>query len=361
MTRPREIPPRADVRFRSFLSASIACASLVFSGSAWADKVAVLPFSASTSAATKADLERARVSTKEAAVQHGHKLPTDSEMLTAEMAVKDSVADTSDEYRAAGRASSSDWTVSARVDPHAVHYHLELEACQVSTGRVESLAREIDPQQATTQIGEMLAILIRPEGIANADIPWEHAAPPPPPAPRPPPPPPKLPPPPPPPKPPEPPAVRHAYAESHPIALGIEGGGYTAFGRPSNARGPRGSANIGAVLGYAIDTVPGLELRGEVAGAVAGPTAVFFDLGARYALMLVPTARIYAGPELGLGGFFPVGGDKSARFLGRGSAFAGIGIGERLQLEAYGDLAWAPGGSGTIVLGGVGARAVVRF
>ncbi len=283
-------------------------------------------------------------------------------MLTAEMAVKDGVADTSEEYRAAGRASSSDWTVSARVDLHGAHYRIELEACQVSSGRVESLAREIDPPQATPQIGEMIAILLRPEGIANVDIPWEHAAPPPPPLPPPTPPTPPAPPSPPsPPKPPEPPPVRHAYAEGHPIAFGLEAGGFAAFARPSNARGPRGSANIGGVVGYAIETVPGLELRGELAGAVAGPQAVYFDVGARYALMVVPTLRMYAGPELGLGGFFPVGGDKSARFLGRGSLFAGIGIGERFQVEGFGDLALAPGGSGTIALVGGGARVVVRF
>jgi hypothetical protein len=334
------------VRYRSFLSASIACTSLVFSSAAWADKVAVLPFSGSSSVATHADLEVARAATKDAAVQRGHALPSDSEMLTAEMAVKDGVADTREEFRAAGRASSSDWTVSARVDLHGARYRLELEACQVSSGRVESLAREIDPSQATPQIAEMIAILLRPEGIANADIPWEHAAPPPPP---------------PPPKPPEPPAVRHAYAEGHPIAVGLEGGGFAAFDRPSNARGPRGSANIGGVVGYAIDAVPGLELRGELAGAVAGPQAIYFDVGARYASMVVPTLRIYAGPELGLGGFFPTGGDKSARFLGRGSLFAGIGMGERLQLEGFGDLLWAPGGSGTIALVGGGARVVVRF
>jgi hypothetical protein len=344
-------------------SLGVALATILFASSAFADKVAVLPFSGATSAATKDNLENARAATKIAVTQRGHKLPTDSEMITAETAVRDGVPDTSDEYRAAGRASTSQWTVTGRVEPRTTgRFRVEIEVCQIASGRVESLAREIDPAKANDQIGEMLALLLRPEGIGNSEIPWDKpnavlapaeplpttppAAPPAqpnPPLPR-----------------PEP-EPKHAYAEGHPIAVGLGAEVLTAVSRPGNAQGSATSVVLNGAFGYALDAVPGLELRADIAGAVAGPKSILLDAGARYAFMLVPTARVYAGPELAVGAFFTLGGDKSARFLGRGGLVAGIGLGERVQLEAFGDLAVAPGGAGTLVLGGGGARGLVRF
>src|SRR5215472_10875753 len=148
------------------LAAAFALGLFGWSAQAWADKVAVLPF-LSVGNATSAQLDAAGVATRTAAVQLGHKLPTDAEMLTAKMATKDGVADTSQEYRAAGRASSSDWTVVGLVEQHGASYRLELEACQVDSGRVESVAREVDTSRAAGQIGEMLAVLLRPEGIGS--------------------------------------------------------------------------------------------------------------------------------------------------------------------------------------------------
>ena len=207
----------------------------------------------------------------------------------------------------------------------------------------------------------MLALLLRPEGIGNSEIPWDKpnaVAPPaeplPPAAPTPPaqstPPLPR----------PEP-EPKHAYAEGHPLAVGLGAEVLTAVSRPGNAQGSATSVVVNGAFGYALDAVPGLELRADIAGAVAGPKAILLDAGARYAFMLVPTARVYAGPEVAVGAFFTLGGDKSARFLGRGGLVAGIGLGERVQLEAFGDLAVAPGGAGTLVLGGGGARGLVRF
>jgi hypothetical protein len=340
----------------------VALATLLAGGSAFADKVCVLPFSGATSAATKANLDNARAATKIAVLERGHTLPTDSEMVTAEVAVRDGLPDTSEEYRAAGRASSSAWTVTGRVEPRASgRFRVEIEACQIATGRVESLAREIDPARANDQIGEMVALLLRPAGIGNSEIPWDkpNAGAPPTEAL------PALPPtpatPPPPVAPPAPPEPKHTYGEGHPIAVGLGAEVLTALARPGNAQGSATSAVVAGAFGYALDAVPGLELRADFGAAVAGPKALLLDAGARYAFMLVPTARVYAGPELAIGAFFTLGGDKSARFLGRGGLVAGIGIGERVQVEAFGDLAVAPGGSGTLVLGGGGARTLVRF
>ena len=51
---------------------------------------------------TRAELAAARGATRDAVVQMHDALPTDVEMATAEREVKDGVADTSAEYRAAG-------------------------------------------------------------------------------------------------------------------------------------------------------------------------------------------------------------------------------------------------------------------
>jgi hypothetical protein len=332
---------------------------------ALADKVLVLPFQ-SIGNATSTDLDRARGATTAALTQLSHKLPTESEVLTAQVAVKDGVADTSEEYRAAGKASSSDWTVGGHVEGHGPTYRLELEACQIESGRVESLAREIDPSEATQQISEMLALLVRPQGIANADIPWERTTNAPP-KPKPPPPPPAKPaPPPPPPPPPRPPAVRHTYAENQPIALGLRGTFLTAFhrdipsGAPASDVGSSAAGTLGGTIAYAFARVPGLELRVDGTGSIAGPKSFSLAGGARYAFPIVPTLRIFAGPEAELGTFATFAGDKTARFLVQGSAFVAVGVGEHIQLELAGDIDYAAGSSSLALAGGT-LRALVRF
>ncbi|WP_394825311.1 hypothetical protein [Pendulispora albinea] len=97
---------------------------------------------------------------------------------------------------------------------------------------------------------------------------------------------------------------------------------------------------------------------------MAGPRALIAEAGARYLRVIDPsrrTFRIYAGPELELGGFFTQGGDKSGRFLIRGALVGGIGITEQIGIEASGDMAVAAGGAGTLVFGGASARGIVRF
>lgn len=341
-------------------------------GSAFADKVAVLPFTAPRGLA-KPELDQARKWAREAAISRGHAPPTDSEMLSAEMAVKDGQPDVSTEYRAAGRASGSKWTLTGRVERHDAPpakqpdgseeegyttYRIEIEACEVESGRVESLAREIDPDEAPAQIGEMLGLLLRAEGIANAPLPWDNAAPhkrKPKPKPAPPPPPP------PPPKEPEVPLVRHTYGENRPAALGVSIGFSNALKRPDAARGSSNAMPIGAVFGYAIEQVPGIELRGVFSSQVIGPRALEVSAGARYAIPILPQYRLFIGPEALLGAHVALGADKTARFLAHGSAFAAWGITEMFQVEIAGDLAAALGGTGTLILGGGTVRGLVRF
>jgi hypothetical protein len=361
---------------RLLLSFSVIATTLAFTVPSWADKIAVLPFTSSNNV-PRPELEEARRWTREAVTKKGHTYATENEMVSAEAAVKDGIADTSQEYLAAGKAVGADWTLTARVErndhPPAklpdgeeeegyTTYRVELEACQIGTGRVESLSREVLPDEGPNDIAEMVGILVRPEGIAGVELPWRNAGvrrpkpkakPAPPPEPAPPPAPTTL---------AAPPAVRPVYGEESPIAIGASVGVTNALVRPDNARGPSWAMPIGVVLGYALsESVPGLELKGNVTSQAIGPRALEVSAGARYALALVPGLRLFVGPELLLGAHVALGADKTARFLTHGSLFLALGITKNLQAEVAGDLAAALGGAGTLVLGGGTARVVVRF
>lgn len=358
---------------RFFSSAAIGIAVFLATSAALADKVAVLPFR-SPKNVPRTELEQARGWTREALKLKGHSLASNDELANAELAVKDGVPDTSQEFRAAGQAASSPWTIAAQVEridhpptknPDGTEedgwttYRVELEACEVQSGRVESLAREVVPETAPEELAEMIGFLVRPGGIGpNAVFPWQGMGPRKPKAkPKPPPPPP----PPAPPKPEEPPAPKHVYAENHPLALGASIGITNALARPEGARGPSWAMPIGLAFGYALTDVPGLELRGIFTSQVVGPKALEISAGGRYAIGVLPQYRVFVGPEVLLGTHVAIGADKTARFLAHGAAFAAIGIGEQLQLEIAGDLGAALGGSGTLVLGGGTARVLVRF
>jgi hypothetical protein len=342
---------------KRYLQAATVAVVLSLASAAFADKVAVLPLQ-SGSGVTSVELEAALKATRAAVTALNHRLPTDSEMLTAQMSVKDGVADTGEEYKGAGKASTSDWTVTGQVDGHGPTYRLELNVCQIESGRIESLAREITPADAPRQIGEMLALMLRPEGLANAPIPWERNLPPPPsppaPAPAPTPAPPVQP-----PAPVEPP-VRHAYAEEHPFALGVFTSVLGAISRPSDATGSSTAALVGGTVAYAFASAPGLELKADVAFSVAGPGSISADGGLRYAIPIAPSLRLFIGPEAEVGGFFASGADKIPRALLQAGAFASLGVGAHLQLEIVGDVAYAAG-SPSLALGGGGFRGLVRF
>lgn len=356
-----------------FFSVAAAAALLLTTSSALAEKVAVLPFRAQNNV-PRPELEQARGWTQEALKKKGHTLPNDAEAKAAEASVKDGTADTSEELRAAGKAAQSPWAMSAfvqRIDyPPAKNpdgseeeawstYRIELEACEVESGRVESVAREVLPETAPDEIAEMIGFLVRPGGIGpNAVFPWTGQGPrkpKPKPKPAPPPPPPQ------PPPPPPPPVKKYAYGENAPFAIGVSGGVSNALSRPGNARGPSWAVPIGVAFGYAFAEVPGLEARGIFTSQIIGPKAIEIAAGGRYAIPVLPQYRIFMGPEALIGAHVAIGAEKTARFIAHGSAFAAIGVSDSLQFEIAGDIAGAFGGSGTLVLGGGTARALLRF
>jgi hypothetical protein len=370
--------PRVLKRFSCFLSAlATLLVALLFAVPARADKVVVLPFT-SPNNVPRPELEEARKWTLEAVAKSGHTFASDDEMVSVRHAIKDGTADNSEEYVAAGKVAGAAWTLTGRVErvdhppetepggteqPGYTSYRIELEACQVASGRVESLSREVLPEDAAADLQPMIALLLRPEGIANAVIPWERTGVHPKPRPQTPPPPPE-------PPPPthgvrmeeERPVMREVYGRGHPVMIAASIGVTNAITRPAQARGSSWALPIGGAVGYALpDAVKGLELRAEMTGQVAGPAALAIEGGARWAVAPIPEYRLFVGPEVLLGAHIAEGADKTARFLLHGALFLAYGITENLQVEIAGDLMPAFGGSGTLLLGGGTARVAVRF
>jgi hypothetical protein len=355
---------------------AVFAATFAFVLPAAADKVVVLPFSSAKNV-PRPELDEARKWTREAATKKGHTVATDDEMVSVMAAIKDGIADISQEYVEAGKVAGAKWTVTGHVEridyppsrmPDGTEedgyttYRVELEACQVDSGRVESLSREVLPEDAARDIEPMLALLLRPEGLANAQIPWErnNVRPKPRPkvVPKPPPPPPPVEP----SAPPDPPKPREVYGQGHPFAIGASIGVTNALVRPDQALGPSWAMPIGGVVGYALpEGVPGLELRAQLTSQAVGPKALEFSAGARYAFAPARGLRFFVGPELLVGGLSSLGADKTTRFLTHGAAFVAFGLTENIQLEAAADLAAAFGGTGTLLLGGGTGRFVVRF
>jgi hypothetical protein len=324
---------------------SLTLAFVLGAGSAWADKVAVLKFTGSP----PTSVDDARRQVDEATARMGHTTPSSSELLSANMAVADGTADTTQELRAAGRASGADWSVSGQLEARASGYRLELQVCLVETGRVESVARDIDPAQSATQVQEMLAFVLRKEGMGHDMPPWTMGGPKPAE--------PKTVAPPKAPEPPKPPPV--PYGAGHPLALGLGAGAQAALMRPSTALGPSFTVPVHVTAGYALAQVPGLEVRALATVNTIGPQAFTLDVGARYALNVART--VYIGPEAGLGTLVTLGAAKTGRFLLRGSPFVAVGLTENIQLEASPDLLFSPGGSGSLLLFGGSLRGLYRF
>jgi hypothetical protein len=161
-------------------SAAALAAALLCAQAARADRVAVLPARGGTDEAARQGAQADIVRGLSAV---GHTALPESEVSATLWAVLDGVPDTADEYRTVGTATKADWVLSGVVDPAVTTMRVELIAFHAATGRVESVAREVDRSQAAPQIQEMLGVLIRPEGIGAGELPWERAAPPAPPPP----------------------------------------------------------------------------------------------------------------------------------------------------------------------------------
>lgn len=377
---------------RRALSCAAAAALLAIAPAALADRVALLPARGGTDEAARSAAQ-AEVARGLAAL--GHTTAPDSAVAAALKDVPDGVADSADEYRAVSARTGADWVLTGTVEPAVTTTRIELTAYLASTGRVESVAREIDRDKGARQTQEMLAVLLRPEGIGVGELPWERAA-------RSAPPPPAAPPseggaivlPPVPAPPPAPPAkevlmayplgperVWPAYSGGRRVAVSASLGLAVAAARLPGASGSAASLVGEARLAYAPGD-RGLELFAGGGGNLAGPFAGWIEAGAR--LLLTPSLTphdgawrafpLHLGPALHAGAFFRssagVVGPDLATYRSDLDVYPVLGasldvvlaLSPSVQLEAeLGNLRWVPTGDGSLFLLGATLGAGARF
>ncbi|XXT18944.1 hypothetical protein WME94_52840 [Sorangium sp. So ce429] len=376
---------------RRALSCAAAAALTAIAPAALADRVAMLPARGGTDAAARSAAE-ADVARALAAL--GHTPAPDSAVAAALKGVADGVADAADEYRAVSAQTGAEWVLTGTVEPAVTTTRVELTAYLASTGRVESVAREVDRDQSSRQTQEMLAVLLRPEGVGVGALPWERpvrappaSAPPPsaggtvvlPPVPE---------------APAAPPAkevlmayplgperVWPAYSGGRRVAVSASLGAAVAAARLPGASGSAASLVGAARVAYALGD-RGFELFAGGGGNLVGPFAAWLEGGAR--LLLTPSLApqdgawrafpLHVGPALHLGAFFRSGagvvgpggatyrGDLEVHPVLGASLDVVLALSSSVQLEAQlGNLRWVPAGDGSLLLLGATLGAGARF
>ena len=286
-------------------------------------------------------------------VEVGHQLVSVENTDAALRGVVDGTPDNADEFASMAEATHADWVVVPVIHSQAASYQLELTAYQVTSGRTESVARDIDQAQAHQQVGEMARVLLRAEGVGTGALPWESSAPPPPmaapmaPSPA---------------ATPAPSAPTTAAQEpgARRLVLGAGVGLSSALSRPSGATG--GSSTVHGALRAGLQLDNPLEVGIDFRTNFADPKATVLDLSARYWIDVAPDAGIRIAPDIAPGLFIMHGGAEDKSFLLRFSAVAAVDVTEQFAVEAQlGDLSWIPASSGTLLLGGATVLGVGRF
>jgi hypothetical protein len=375
---------------RRALSLAIVCPLVLCASTALADRVAVLPARGGTDDGAR---NAAQAEILSSLLALGHTPVPDDQVGAALRGIADGTTDTADEYKAVAATTGADWVVVATVEPAVATTRIEVAAYLASNGRIESVAREIERGQSPRQTREVLAVLVRPEGVGVGELPWERNAVPavarpqapaqvagaPPPA-----------------APAAPPIAnlvvmdypfeRHdvwpAYSAGHRLAVSALTGFAVAVARPDGAIGSGASMVLGARLAYALGD-RGIELFADAGGNLVGPPGGWLGAGAR--LMLTPWMKqvgnrmsalsIHMGPELTLGAFFR--GGSSAVAVAGGATYKSalethaalgaaldvvFGVSPTFQVEAQlGNLRWIPGSEGSLVLLGATLGAGLRF
>lgn len=378
---------------------ALALALFLSTSHALADRVALLPVRGGFDPTARTSLDLELVTALQSL---GHSVVPAAETAAAMAPVLDGVADTPEEYRAVGVGTRADWVMAASVDPAVLSQRVEIWAYLVSVARIESVAREVDRAQSSSQTKEMLAVLLRPEGIGAGELPWERSrqsAPiavavppvqPPVPAPQ--------------PnfpaavaRPPSPPGPKRVsmdytfetlwvwppYSAGKRVFVSALQGFSVAAIRLPGARGSAFSFLGGARAGYAPGDL-GLELFGQLGGNFVGPRALWIDAGARW--MFTPSVHpgsdgvlrglaFHVGPELTFGAFLRLGGPDvtgpdGVTYAGTTTAHPAVGAAlnmmlsysPMLQIEAQiGNLRWIPTGDGSILVLGATLGAGLRF
>jgi hypothetical protein len=359
---------------------------------AQADKVAVLPARGGLDPTARTTLDQELVRWL---VAQSHELvPAPKVAAATALRAATDVGGGPEEFMAVGRATGADWVLVGTINPAVATARVELSACLVGAGRTESVAREVDESRFGPEIREMLAVLVRAEGVGAGALPWElpQAAPdaqatPPTGAPQF-------------PQAPEPRIPTHARIA---YAMGTEPDVWPVYGYRRGfltadlgasvpvAHPPLPTANVGsgAALvgllraGCAVGD-RGFEPFAELGGNLFGPRALWLAAGARW--MLAPALRrgadgvlegvpLFVGPRLSGGVFVELGSQATlspgglsysaaagARGLFSAALDAAYAVSSRVYLEAnLGNLALLAGAGGSTVLAGATVGVTIRF
>jgi hypothetical protein len=358
---------------RTRLSATLACALALVASPALADKVALLAPSGGNSPQDDAKL---LLDLSNGLGSLGHTLVADSEVKAAIAADPALGARTPEGLRALGLKLGADWVVYATDAPAVATERVEIGASFVSKNRFELVGREVHLDKSGPETREMLAVLLRPEGVGTGALPWETApVAPPPPAKHDEPPTVKVEPP---PKPPEPERPHEPYGGGHAgfVAAGLGADGLVK--RPAGARGAAASL-VGVVRGGVAIAGTGLEPYVQLGGHMAGASAFWAEGGLRY--MVIPILHDKDGPGLFVGpsvhgGVYVVPGSSATGPDGKKYTSGGVTTGTlagaidvalrlagRVQLDAQlGEVRWAPlPNQGSTVSVGANLTGGVRF
>jgi len=270
-------------------------ATTLLSVDALADKIATLHARGTAPMGEKTSI---RAATETGAKGLGHEAIAESDVLQGEGAAGDK-AGTSEGMIAIGKTTGADWVIEPHVASNEYGTHVELKVCQVATGRVETLARDLDPKQdPSSQLREMLALMLRPQGVGDDPLPWskkkdekpkelpKEVLPKPPP---PPPPPPPL-----------------KWGEHGRFTVGAAGGLGVLAVRDERAIGRRAFGAWGLHANVALPQAKGLEVTFRIGMMHGQGGAIIGDVGARYMLSLSAFA-IGAGANIGGFGAFQSG------------------------------------------------------
>lgn len=329
---------------RPSFASGLGVALFLVSGIASADLVLLLP--AEGRVPGKALTSTLAHETRYAVMELGHNLVSDDEVEAAVRQIADGRPDNADELATLARNTKADWVVAPVIYSENDAYRLEMTAHLASSGRTESVTRDIDTNVIHQQVVEMAKVLLSPSGVGTGALPWENTAPPPlMPAPG---------------QPASQPAAQpgaDAPRSLQPL-VGASLGIASAISRPDGATGSSTAVHGGLRAGLEL-AVP-LELALGLRGNLTGPKATSLDASARYWIGIADGIRL--APELAPGLFFMGGGQQETSFSMRFTAVGAVDVADGVSVEAQvGDLTWIPASEGTVVLGGATLAGIARF
>ncbi len=341
--------PRKSPSFRSprpwlLLLLALATFAVCFGRSATARADLVLLLPAKGQVPGKAITGVLARESRYAIIELGHKLVPNLDAEAAIRGVEDGDPDNADEFAQMAEKTHADWVVAPRILPFPPGYGLELTAYQASSGRTETVTREIETGKIHEQVVEMAKLLLRPQGVGTDPLPWEQAAPA---------------------------AVTKApdasSRQGSSTATGPEdndgsdsqifaslGGGATSCVSEVCSGDVRAFGEL--ALGWQSDM--GLALQVDAREHLGDSQVLQLEGTARYTFDLSGTGRFGLGIEAGAGA--TVTSDTALTL--RAAPVLEVGLSDSLKLQATaGDTTWVHADGGSVLLVGGAVRGVVQF